>query len=279
MSSTYGEHIRLTVFGQSHSPAIGVTVEGIPAGESIDMNALQQFLDRRAPGRQPYATARREADVPEFLSGLKEGVTCGTPITAVIRNTDTRSGDYLALRNIPRPGHADYTAQVKFGGSQDFAGGGHFSGRLTAPLCIVGGICLQLLEREGIHVMSRIAAIGGVKDEAPLTASTAEKAFPVVSDDRGEEMQACIAAAKAEGDSVGGVIECVVAGVPAGLGDPIFDGMENRIAAIVFGIPAVKGIEFGSGFGAAELRGSENNDAFTVEDGRVVTKTNHCGGI
>ena len=279
MSSSFGENIRVSIFGQSHSGAIGVTVDGLPAGEKIDLAQLQRFLDRRAPGRNDYSTARREADVPEILCGLKDGLTCGAPLTAIIRNGDVRSQDYEPLRTTPRPGHADFTAQVKYGGAQDAAGGGHFSGRLTAPLCIAGGICLQLLAREGITVISRIASIAGVADEGELTGSTAEKDFPVVSDVRGEEMRAAIEAARTEGDSVGGVIECAVLGVPAGLGDPMFDGMENRIAAIIFGIPAVKGIEFGAGFAAAAMRGSENNDAFALQDGRVVTKTNHCGGI
>lgn len=279
MSSSYGENFHLTIFGQSHSPAIGVTLEGIPAGEELDLEELQRFLNRRAPGNNAYSTARKEADVPEFVSGLKGNITCGTPMTALIRNTNTRSRDYSGLDRVPRPGHADYTAAVKYFGAQDYAGGGHFSGRLTAPLCIAGGICIQLLRKEGIGIISRIASIGGVRDEGALTASTAEKAFPTVSNERGEEMQARITQVKAEGDSVGGVIECAVLGLPAGLGDPMFDGMENRIAAIVFGIPAVKGIEFGEGFAAAELRGSENNDAFTVEGGKVVTTTNHSGGI
>ena len=279
MSSSYGENLHLTIFGQSHSPAVGVTLEGIPAGESIDLEALQRFLDRRAPGRNAWSTARSEADQPEFVSGLKNSVTCGTPITALIRNTNTRSGDYAAFSQVPRPGHADYTADVKYFGAQDYAGGGHFSGRMTAPLCVAGGICLQLLEKEGIRVISRIAAIGGISDSGELTAATAEKAFPVIDDVQGEKMRACIAAAKAEGDSVGGVIECAVLGLPAGLGDPMFDGMENRIAALVFGIPAVKGIEFGAGFAAAAMRGSEHNDPFTVREGKIVTLTNHAGGI
>ena len=180
---------------------------------------------------------------------------------------------------VPRPGHADYTAQVKYGGHQDYAGGGAFSGRLTAPLCIAGGICFQLLEKRGITVISRIASIGTVEDTTPLTVSTAGKPFPAADDAAGAAMQAAIAAAKAEGDSVGGVVECAVLGLPAGLGGPLFDGMEGRIASIVFGIPAVKGIEFGIGFEAARLRGSENNDPFTVENGQIRTVTNHCGGI
>ena len=277
--SQYGEHLRLTVFGQSHAPAIGMTLEGLPAGEAIDMEALQAFLERRAPGRNDWSTPRREADAPEFLSGLVGNVTCGAPLTAIIRNTNTRSGDYANLAVVPRPGHADYTAQVKYGGHQDYAGGGAFSGRLTAPLCIAGGICIQLLKRRGIEIISRIASIGTAEDTAPLTCSTAEKPFPTVSDEAGTAMRAVIADAKAEGDSVGGVIECAVLGLPAGLGGPLFDGMEGRIASIVFGIPAVKGIEFGAGFASARLRGSENNDPFTVENGTVKTVSNRCGGI
>lgn len=279
MSSSIGENLRLSIFGQSHSAAIGVTIEGIPAGNELDLQALSQFLARRAPGRSSLSTPRKEADEPEFLSGLVGNVTCGAPLTAIIRNTNTRSGDYAGLRVLPRPGHADYTAAVKYGGAQDVAGGGHFSGRLTAPMCIAGGVCLQLLAREGITVLSRIASIGPVEDRGELTQSTAHKPFPVVDDAQGAAMQACIAAARDAHDSVGGVIEVAVLGLPAGLGEPMFGGMENRISALVFGIPAVKGIEFGAGFSAARLRGSENNDAYCVENGRVRTRTNHCGGI
>jgi len=279
MSSSYGENLRLTIFGQSHAPAIGMVLEGIPAGEPLDMDMLQLFLRRRAPGQNAHSTARREADVPEFLSGLVGNVTCGAPLTAIIRNTDTRSGDYAALAATPRPGHADYTAEVKYGGRQDHAGGGHFSGRMTAPLCIAGGICLQLLAREGITVAAHILSVAGIRDKGEPDAAVAEKAFPTVDDAQGRAMQEEIAKAKAEGDSVGGVVECVVRGLPAGLGDPMFDGMENRIAAIVFGIPAVKGVEFGSGFAAAAMRGSENNDAYAVTPDGVRTETNHCGGI
>ena len=279
MSSSIGENIRLTIFGESHGKAVGMTLEGIPAGLRLDMEALQHFLDRRAPGRSDASTPRREADEPEFLSGVKDGTVTGSPIAAVIRNTDTRSGDYEALRTVPRPGHADYTAQVKYFGHQDPAGGGHFSGRLTAPLCIAGGVCLQLLAQEGIRVVSRIAAIGGVEDEGELASSTADKDFPTVSEERGRAMLAAIREARAAGDSLGGVVECAVLGLPAGLGDPIFGGMENRIAATAFGIPAVKGVEFGAGFAAAGMRGSEHNDPFTLKNGAVVTASNHAGGI
>ena len=280
MSSIYnGAVLRLSVFGQSHAEAVGMTLEGLPAGIPVDLDALQIFLNRRAPGRNDWSTSRREEDCPEFLCGLKDGKTCGAPLTAIIRNRNTRSSDYEQLRCLPRPGHADYTAQLRYGGFQDVAGGGHFSGRLTAPLCIAGGILLQLLEAKGIRVEARIRAIAGIRDDSPFTESVAEKAFPTVSDEAGEQMKAAIQAARAEGDSVGGIVECVIRGVPGGLGSPIFNGVENRIAQLAFAIPAVKGVEFGSGFQAAEMRGSENNDPYTVEDGRVVTGTNHAGGI
>lgn len=279
MSSHYGENIKLTIFGQSHSPAIGMTFEGIPAGEKIDMEKLGAFLSRRAPGKNEFSTPRKEADLPEFISGIVGDTTCGVPLTALIHNTNTRSGDYSELKITPRPGHADYTAEIKYKGCQDFAGGGHFSGRLTAPLCIAGGIAKQLLEKEGINVFARIASIGGIKDEGELTESLEAKEFPVVNDAKGEEMRALIAEKRAVGDSVGGIVECVVTGLPAGLGDPMFDGMENRIAQIVFGIPAVKGLEFGAGFAVAEMTGSQCNDAYCMDKGEVKTKTNNCGGI
>ena len=280
MSSIYnGAVLRLSVFGQSHAEAVGMTLEGLPAGVPVDLEALQIFLNRRAPGRNDWSTSRREEDCPEFLCGLKDGKTCGAPLTAIIRNRNTRSSDYEQLRCLPRPGHADYTAQLRYGGFQDVAGGGHFSGRLTAPLCIAGGILLQMLEAKGIRVEARIRAIAGIRDDSPFTKSVAEKAFPTVSDEAGEQMKAAIQAARAEGDSVGGIVECVIRGVPGGLGSPMFDGVENRIAQLAFAIPAVKGVEFGSGFQAAEMRGSENNDPYTVEDGCVVTCTNHAGGI
>ncbi|MCR5576850.1 MAG: chorismate synthase [Oscillospiraceae bacterium] len=280
MSSTFtGMSLRLSLFGQSHSEAVGMTLDGLPAGIPVDPDALQRFLDRRAPGGSPWSTARREEDRPEFLCGLKDGFTCGAPLTAVIRNRDTRPEDYEKLRTLPRPGHADYTAAVKFHGFQDIAGGGHFSGRLTAPLCVAGGVLLQALAQRGIQIEARIAAIAGIRDDSPFTASVAEKAFPAVDDEAGLRMQQTILHAKEEGDSVGGVIECVVRGLPAGLGSPLFDGLENQIARVVFAVPAVKGIEFGSGFSGAAMRGSENNDPFCVREERIETLTNNAGGI
>ena len=197
MSSVYTGNLTVSIFGQSHAPAIGVTVDGLPAGLPVDLDALQRFLSRRAPGQNAWSTPRREADAPEILCGLKNGKTCGAPLTAIIRNTNTRSGDYENLKDIPRPGHADYTAQVKFGGAQDADGGGHFSGRLTAPLCIAGGICMQLLEREGVRIRARILSIGSVTDSAPFDASVAGKPFPAASDGAAAAMQAEIAQAKA----------------------------------------------------------------------------------
>ncbi len=279
MSSVFHGNFTVSVFGQSHTDAIGVTIDGLPAGIAVDPAALQRFLNRRAPGQNDWSTPRKEADAPEFLCGLTDGRTCGAPLTAVIRNTNTRSGDYDNLRDLPRPGHADYTAQVKYGGRQDAAGGGHFSGRLTAPLCIAGGICLQILAREGVTIRARVLSVGTVTDSAPFEASVAEKPFPAVSDSAARAMRDVIAAAKQDGDSVGGVIECVVERLPAGVGDAMFGGLESRISGVLFAVPAVKGVEFGAGFAAARLRGSENNDAFCVENGKISTVTNNCGGI
>lgn len=286
MSSEFGRLIKISVFGQSHGEAIGVVIDGLPAGEAVDMDELAAFLDRRRPGKSPLSTSRQEADAPEFLSGLVDGVTCGAPLCAVIRNSGQRSGDYRELAQRPRPAHADYTARVKWGGHADMRGGGHFSGRLTAPLCIAGGIAKQILARRGVHVGAHLAAVGTVED-APfplypspaLFAAVAAKPFPVIDDGAGERMQALILTARQEQDSVGGVVECAAVGLPAGLGEPMFGGVENRLAAALFGIPAVKGVEFGAGFAAARLRGSEANDPFVLQDGEVRTAGNHAGGI
>lgn len=265
MSSVFGTNIKLSIFGESHSREIGMTLDGIPAGEKIDLEELQKFMDRRAPGRDERSTARHEDDIPEFITGIKNGVTCGTPVTAVIRNKDVRSQDYEDMKNVPRPGHADYPAHVKYCGNEDYRGGGHFSGRLTAPMCIAGGIVKQILSRKGITVEAKVDEIHGVQ----------------ISDERSyEKAMAEIDAAREEGDSVGGIVSCVITGLPAGIGDPMFGGVENVISQAVFGIPAVKGIEFGKGFDAARIRGSENNDPFTVDEhGAVITEGNNHGGV
>jgi chorismate synthase len=295
MSSQYGKKLRISIFGQSHSPAIGVSLDGLPAGIKLDTDELRAFLRRRAPGQGELSTARTEDDEPEILSGLANGVTCGAPLAIIIRNNDARSADYSELRDIPRPSHADYTAHVKYNGHQDTAGGGHFSGRLTAPLCAAGGICLQILRDLSVHIGAHILQIGGTSegvlgdarddpfDPVKITAADFEairrNPLPVLRREAGEAMRLQIVSAKEKGDSVGGVVECAAIGLPAGLGDPIFDGIENRIAGIVFGIPAVKGLEFGSGFAGAALRGSENNDGFYMDGGTVKMRTNNSGGI
>ena len=281
MSSIWiGKRIRLSIFGQSHAEAIGMTLDGLPAGMNVDPDLLQRFLNRRAPGRSEWSTARREEDIPEFLCGLKDGLTCGAPLTAIIRNTNVRKKDYADLQTLPRPGHADFTAQLRYHGFQDTSGGGHFSGRLTAPLCIAGGVLLQELERRGISAAARIVQIGSVRDDSAFDGPVSEKVFPVSNDGAAEKMTEAIRTAKAEGDSVGGVIECMITGFPGGVGDPFFDGLESRLSQMLFSIPAVKGVEFGAGFAAASLRGSENNDPFCIgREGQIATVTNHAGGI
>lgn len=283
MSSTYGENLKLSIFGQSHGAAIGMTLDGIPAGQKVDTDALQLFLNRRAPGQNDLSTPRKEADRPEFLSGILDGYTCGAPIAAIIRNSNTRSGDYSNLANNPRPGHADYTAHVKYGGFQDAAGGGHFSGRLTAPLCIAGGMCLQWLVEEGIYIGAHIQRIGNTEDSlfSPLAPEINQinPAFPVLNSDCAAAMAEEIRLAKADGDSIGGIIECAVVGLKPGLGEPMFGGVESKLAQILYGIPAAKALEFGAGFDLAKMRGSQSNDPFCYEDGTVKTITNNCGGI
>lgn len=282
MSSTFGNALKLMIFGQSHAPAIGMCMDGFPSGFAPDFEALQKFMARRAPGQGAFATPRREADEPEFLSGFAGGKTCGTPIAAIIRNTNVRSQDYVNLTETPRPSHADLTARMKYGESADLSGGGHFSGRLTAPLCIAGGLCLQYLKTLGIEIGAHILRIGQAEDlpfDAVHPDITLENSY-TVKNDAWDAMQEEIATAKAEGDSIGGLIECAVTGLPAGLGEPMFGGMENRLSQILFGIPAVKGVEFGSGFSCAVMRGSAHNDPFCLdESGAMRTVSNHAGGI
>jgi len=282
-----GKRLTVSVFGQSHAAAIGAVIDGLPAGVRIDREALQAFLDRRAPGQGAYATARKEADAPEFISGLVEDRTCGTPVCAVIRNGDTRSGDYEAFRRIPRPSHSDWPATVKYGDSHDLRGGGAFSGRLTAPLCVAGGIALQMLAERGVRVGAHIASVGDVSDAAfdPVNVSAAdfdrirENGFPTLCPEAGQEMLREIEEARQEADSIGGTVECAAIGLPAGLGGPLFEGLESALAGALFAIPAVRGVEFGRGFAATGMRGSEHNDAYVLREGRIRTETNHAGGI
>ena len=286
MSSMFGEHVRISVFGQSHGPCVGAVLDGLPAGERIDEAVLAAFMARRAPG-QRLSTPRKEPDRVRIVSGLADGVTCGAPLCLIIDNTDTRSSDYAQLRRVPRPGHADLPAHLKWRGFNDVRGGGHFSARLTAPLCAAGNVLMQLLTRRGVRIGAHLYAACGEKDQPfdPLSVSPAEldlcaSRYPAVLDEAaGERMMARVSALRDAGDSGGGIVECAVLGLPAGLGDPMFGGLENRLSAAVFAIPAVKGIEFGEGFAAASLTGSVNNDGYRMRCGRPVPVTNHAGGI
>ena len=288
MATTYGKNIRLLIYGGSHDDHIGVMAEGLPSGFSFDPDELLHFLGRRAPGKKSLSTPRREADLPDFLSGVEGNTITGETLHAIIRNTSQRSSDYNNLSFVPRPSHADFAARKKYGESVDLRGGGHFSGRLTAPLCIVGGICLQYLHAHGIDVRAHVAAIGNVKDEPFDAVTVGEKEFslldsradfPVLDEQKGIEMRNLIEEVRAVGDSIGGIIECAATGLEAGLGEHMFDGVENRLSSILFGIPAVKGVEFGTGFDGVCMRGSEYNDAFVTDGTRITTRTNHVGGI
>ena len=287
MSCNFGNNIKITIFGQSHSEAIGVVIDGLPAGFKIDTEKTAAFMARRAPGNSDLSTPRKEADEVKILSGVVNNVTCGAPLCAVIENTNTRSGDYDKLRILPRPSHSDFAAMMKHNGFNDIRGGGNFSGRLTAPLCFAGAVCMQLLEEKGIRIGAHISSVGKTRDRRfdPVNVSGNDfdallgRSFPVIDEKQGELMRKEIYDAKSSGDSVGGTIECAVVGMPAGIGEPIFDGIENRMSCAVFGIPAVKGIEFGAGFESAEMTGSENNDDFVVRDGKIATATNNHGGI
>lgn len=288
MSSFWNHNITVSIFGESHGPAIGVVLDKLPSGEYIDAEELRNFMARRAPKKDGTSTPRRETDMPNILSGIYNNYTTGTPLAAFINNTDTHSQDYNNISKLARPGHADYTGALRYKGFNDVRGGGHFSGRLTAPLCFAGAICGQILERRGIYTGAHILRIHNIKDTAfdPCGISREDiislrhKSFPVLNDRKGTSMKNDIAKAREAQDSVGGIVECMVTNVPAGIGSPIFEGLENSIAQLVFGIPAVKGIEFGAGFQAAEMLGSQNNDEFYVDErGHVLTKTNNHGGI
>lgn len=288
MASIWRHNISVSIFGESHGPAIGVIMDDLPAGEYIDMEKLVAFMSRRAPKKNKTSTQRRESDMPQIMSGFLDGKTTGTPLCAFINNTDTHSQDYNNISRLARPGHADYTGALRYGGFNDVRGGGHFSGRLTAPLCFAGAVAGQILERRGIYTGAHILEVHGIKDKSvdPIVVdkdaivAMRNSEFPVLDAKQGKAMIADIEKAASCGDSVGGIVECVSINVPAGIGSPIFDGLENSIASLIFGIPAVKGLEFGVGFNCARMLGSENNDEFYVNDaGHVVTRTNNHGGI
>lgn len=286
MSCSTGKNIVVTVFGQSHSQAIGAVIDGVPAGIEIDEEKIAQFMERRS-AKDGLSTARHEADKVNIVSGLVDGITCGAPICGIIENGDVRSSDYDEYKTLQRPSHSDFAAYYKHNGFNDIRGGGNSSGRMTAALCFAGAVCIQLLEKKGVHIGAHAASVYNADDErfnpVDITADELEKIkskdYPVINDDALEKMKKAIADAKSEKDSVGGVIECAVIGLEAGIGEPMFDGLENKISSSVFAVPAVKGIEFGSGFEGSGKYGSENNDDFIIRSGKIVTAKNDHGGI
>ena len=283
MSSMWGNKIRISLFGESHGSGIGVVMDGVPSGEAIDLERADAHMKRRSPGFQPGSTERRESDSVRVLSGIYNGKTTGTPICAIIENKDARSGDYSKSTMKPRPGHADLTGMARYEGANDPRGGGHFSGRLTAPLTFAGAVAMQILERRGIIVRAHIFSIGTLEDTPYDPMKTpedcSERSMPVLSKRQALKMRELIETLRNDLDSIGGVIECIATGFPAGLGRPIFDNIESRIASILFGIPAVKGVEFGRGFKVSQVKGSQNNDSPYMTDGAIRLRSNHAGGV
>lgn len=287
MSSIWGNNIKLSIFGESHAVAVGMVLDNFPAGMKIDMEELAAFTSRRTARDTAISTSRQEKDVPVFVSGLMNHTTCGTPLCAVIPNTDAHSQDYQCFSGVARPGHADYTGYLRYHGFNDPRGGGHFSGRLTAPLVLAGGICKQYLAQKGIIISAHIQSIGQIEDlsfdsaipQPELYQLLLQKELPTIDSEKGAEMISAIRTARENKDSLGGVVECIAVGIPAGLGGPIFDTVEGRLAQLLFSIPAVKGVEFGNGFSASQMTGSQNNDPFLMEGDTIKTCTNHHGGI
>ncbi|WP_436512968.1 chorismate synthase [Clostridium thermobutyricum] len=287
MSGIWGRNLKVSIFGESHGTGIGITIDGLPSGFEIDLDKVNFEMGRRAPGKSPLSTARKEGDNVEILSGFFEGKTTGTPLCGIIRNKDNRSRDYGKLRDLMRPGHADYTGNVRYNGFNDYRGGGHFSGRITAPIVFAGAICKQILEKEGIKITSHVKSIGKVEDinfnpleiEEEIMNNLLNMELPVLDKSVEEKMREEILNAKSEGDSVGGVIECAITGIKAGVGSPFFYSIESVIAHLLFSVPAVKGAEFGEGFNITKLRGSEANDSMYYDGDQVKTRTNNNGGV
>lgn len=287
MSGVWGNNIKFSIFGESHGKGVGITIDGLPSGIMLDLNYIKNEMSRRAPGKDEFSTPRKENDEFDIISGYFNERTTGTPLCAVIWNTDRKPVDYDNLINAPRPGHADYTGNIKYSGFNDYRGGGHFSGRLTAALIFAGAISKQILGDWGIKILSHIYQIGNVNDSPFDKSNISEKVlsslcnseFPVMNIEKGLEMKKLILDAKKEQDSVGGVVEAVILNLPAGLGSPFFDSVESRLSQLLFSIPAVKGVEFGEGFEISKMRGSEANDEFYFDEGKIKTYTNHNGGI
>lgn len=287
MSGMWGNNIKISIFGESHGNAIGINIDGLPSGFDIDMDKVMIEMSRRAPGKSPLSTPRKEGDIPEILSGYFNGKTTGTPLCAIIRNSNTKSKDYSKLKDVMRPGHADYTGAIRYEGFNDYRGGGHFSGRITAPLVFAGAICKQILERKGISIVAHVNSIGNIKDKSfldvdineELISSLNGKELPLVNSELEEAMRQEVMNARKDMDSVGGTIECAVLGIKPGIGNPFFDSVESTLAHLMFSVPAVKGIEFGKGFDISKMRGSEANDEYYLDDKAVKTRTNNNGGI
>ena len=287
MSGMWGNKLKVSIFGESHGAGIGITIDGLPSGFEINMDEVLKEMARRAPGKSRLSTARKEADMPEILSGFFEGKTTGTPLCAIIRNSDQHSKDYGKLKDLMRPGHADYPGFIKYKGFNDYRGGGHFSGRITAPLVFAGAVCKQILESKGIRIGAHVKSIGKVNDKSffdvDLTNELLDEIkvneLPLLDPKKEEEMRNTILEARKEQDSVGGTIECAVLGIEAGIGNPFFDSVESTLAHLMFSVPAVKGIEFGKGFSMSEHRGSECNDEYYYDGDKVKTYTNNNGGI
>lgn len=287
MSGMWGNNLKISIFGESHGVGIGLTIDGLPSGFPIDLERINCEMERRAPGRNNLSTARKEGDKIEILSGIFEGKTTGTPLCGMIRNSDKRSKDYSKLKNLMRPGHADYTGNIRYDGFNDYRGGGHFSGRITAPLVFGGAICKQILESYGIKIVSHIKSIGSIEDESfnPVNVSDTlieelpKMELPLINKALDNDIRNEILSAKSEGDSVGGIIECAIVNIDAGIGNPFFDSVESTLAHLLFSVPAVKGVEFGEGFNITKLRGSEANDEFYYDGDKVKTRSNNNGGI
>lgn len=287
MSGIAGKNFQISIFGESHGEALGITLNGLPAGFKIDMDFVKKEMARRAPGKDAFSTARKEADEADIVSGFFEGKTTGAPLTALIRNTNTISKDYSGIKSKMRPAHADYPAFVKYEGANDYRGGGHFSGRITAAIVFAGAVAKQIIMKDEIYIASHILSIENIKDEAfnyaDIKKETLEELlkmdFPVISTEKGEHMKQSILNAKEDGDSVGGIIETVILNKIVGLGDPFFDSVESTLSRLLFSIPAVKGVEFGSGFEITKMRGSIANDELYIENDQIKTHTNNNGGI
>ncbi|MCM1284842.1 MAG: chorismate synthase [Acetobacter sp.] len=287
MSSNFGNKVKLSIFGESHGKAIGCVIDGLPAGIKLDMDKIYFEMARRAPGKDKTATPRLEKDFPNIISGVLDDVTTGAPLAMVIENTNTKSGDYSNIMSVPRPSHSDYPAYVKYDGKNDIRGGGHFSGRLTAPLVFAGAVAKQILEKKGVVIGAHIKSIAGICDDcfdmSEVTKEelieVASKPFATISADAELKMREAVEKARLNQDSVGGVIECFAVGIPVGIGANIFSTVESHLASILFGVPAVKGVEFGAGFSIADMTGSQANDPYCIKDGSVKVMQNYNGGV